>query len=134
MDRDGLRELSSGADLYIHCATVEVEGLSALEALEQGVVPIIAEGELTATGQFALDGRSLFPSGDSKVLASKIDYWLDNPEERRRMGRLYAESTRRYDISSSIDSLRRMFREAAPSRRKGFFGGSSMGNPLPAAR
>ncbi|MBR1436318.1 MAG: glycosyltransferase [Bacteroidales bacterium] len=134
MDRDGLRELSSGADLYIHCATVEVEGLSALEALEQGVVPIIAEGELTATGQFALDGRSLFPSGDSKLLASKIDYWLDNPEERRRMGKLYAESTRRYDISSSIASLRRMFRQATPSRRKGFFGGSSMGNPLPAAR
>ena len=32
-DRDGLRKLAAKADLYIHCATVEVEGLSALEAL-----------------------------------------------------------------------------------------------------
>lgn len=113
-DRDGLRKLASEADLYIHCAKVEVEGLSALEALQQGVVPVIAEGELTATGQFALDGRSIFPVGDSKALASKIDYWLDNPEDRAEMGEKYAKSTSQYDIAISIDKLQKMFRQARP--------------------
>ena len=116
MTRDQLRELASRADLYIHCATVEVEGLSALEALQQGVVPIIAEGELTATSQFALDDRSLFPTKDSKALAECIDYWLDHPEERRQMGLRYAESTEGYDIHKSIDALIDMFKEAYATR------------------
>ena len=65
-DREGLRKLAAKADLYIHCATVEVEGLSALEALQQAVVPVIAEGKLTATSQFALDEHSLFPTKDRR--------------------------------------------------------------------
>ena len=111
-DRQGLRELASRADLYIHCATVEVEGLSALEALQQGVVPVIAEGDLTATSQFALDDRSLFPAKDPKALAERIDYWLEHPDERRRMGYEYAQSTEDYDIRKSIAALIEMFRDA----------------------
>ncbi|MBR6270026.1 MAG: glycosyltransferase [Bacteroidales bacterium] len=116
-DRDGLRELAAKADLYIHCATVEVEGLSALEALQQAVVPIIAEGDLTATSQFALDERSLFPTKDAKALAECIDYWLDHPVEREEMGWKYAESTEDYDISKSISALIEMFEAAVASRK-----------------
>ena len=116
-DRDGLRELAARADLYIHCATVEVEGLSALEALQQAVVPVIAEGELTATPQFALDERSLFPTKDPKALAACIDYWLGHPEERRRMGWKYAESTEEYDIHKSIAALIEMFQAAVSEGR-----------------
>ena len=115
-DRNGLSQLEAEADLYIHCATVEVEGLSALEALQQGVVPIIAEGELTATSQFALDERSLFPTKDPKALAECIDYWLDHPEERALMGWRYAESTEEYDIHKSIAALIDMFRASAATR------------------
>lgn len=111
-DREGLRELAAKADLYIHCATVEVEGLSALEALQQGVVPVIAKGELTATSQFALDEHSLFPARDPKELATCIDYWLDNPTERQEMGERYAESTEDYDIHKSIAALIDMFQSA----------------------
>ena len=111
--RDELRTLAAKADLYIHCATVEVEGLSALEALQQAVVPVIAEGELTATSQFAIDEHSLFPTKDPEALASCIDYWLDHPEERYEMGWRYAESTEEYDISRSIAALIDMFRAAA---------------------
>ena len=116
--RDELRELAAKADLYIHCATVEVEGLSALEALQQAVVPIIAEGKLTATSQFALDEHSLFPTRNAEALASCIDYWLDHPEERREMGWRYAESTEEYDIRKSIQALIDMFHEAAATRKK----------------
>ena len=111
-DRQGLRELAAKADLYIHCATVEVEGLSALEALQQAVVPVIAEGGLSATSQFALDGRSLFPTGDAEALANRIDYWIDHPEEREDMGWKYAESTEDYDIARSIAALIDMFKQA----------------------
>lgn len=115
-DRDGLRELAAKADLYIHCATVEVEGLSALEALQQAVVPVIAKGELSATSQFALDEHSLFPTKDAQALASCIDYWLDHPEQRREMGWYYAQSTEKYDIHKSIAALIDMFRQAISTK------------------
>ena len=115
-DRDGLRKLAAEADLYIHCATVEVEGLSALEALQQAVVPVIAKGNLTATSQFALDEHSLFPTKDPEALAGCIDYWLDHPAERQEMGWCYAESTEEYDIHKSIDALIDMFRQAVEDK------------------
>jgi glycosyltransferase involved in cell wall biosynthesis len=117
-DRDGLRKLAAQADLYIHCATVEVEGLSALEALQQAVVPVIAQGELTATSQFALDPHSLFPTKDAQALAECIDYWLDNPVERMEMGWHYAQSTEEYDIHKSIEALIDMFRHAVTEYHK----------------
>ena len=83
---------------------------------QQAVVPIIAEGELTATSQFALDDRSIFPTKDPKALADCIDYWLDHPAEREEMGWRYAASTEEYDIHKSIDALVEMFRCAAATR------------------
>ena len=112
-DRNYLRELAATADLYVHCAKVEVEGLSALEALQQGIVPVIASGRLTATSQFALDERSLFPAGDPVALAARIDYWYEHQEERALMGPRYAESTKAYDIDLSVSALRAMFVRAA---------------------
>ena len=75
-------------------------------------MPVIAEGGLSATSQFALDGRSLFPTGDAEALANRIDYWIDHPEEREDMGWKYAESTEDYDIGRSIAALIDMFKQA----------------------
>lgn len=116
--QDELRELAAKTDLYIHCAIVEVEGLSALEFLQQAAIPIIADGDLTATAQFALDERSVFPTKDPRALAACIDYWLDHPEERAKMGPKYAESTEQYDIHKSIQDLIKMF-ELARDEKNG---------------
>ena len=64
---------------------------------------------MTATAQFALDDRSVFPTQDPRALAARIDYWLDHPEERVKMGLKYAESTEQYDIHKSIEALVAMF-------------------------
>ena len=80
--------------------------------LAWGWTSSVAEGELTATSQFALDERSVFPTKDAKALAESIDYWLDHPQEREDMGWKYAESTEQYDIHKSIDALIAMFEEA----------------------
>lgn len=109
---EGLRELSRRADLYIHCASIEVEGLSCMEAIQQEVVPVIADSDLSATSQFALDRRSLFPAGNAAELARAIDYWIDHPEERRRMAALYSASMDKYEIGKSVDELIGMFRKA----------------------
>lgn len=107
-----LNTLSGKAYLYIHCAPVEVEGLSCLEALRTGVVPVIAESRLSATSQFALDSRSLFAARDPKSLAERIDWWIEHPAERQEMVPRYAASVSRYDIRDTIQELIEMYRLA----------------------
>ena len=111
-DRQGLRELAANADLCIHCAIHEVEGLSIMEALQQAAVPIIAEGRFSGTPQFALDRRSVFPAQNPEALARRIDYWLSHPKERWEMGFRYALSMKQYDIAQSVEQLIAMFHDA----------------------
>ena len=40
-NRDQLRKLAANADLAVHCAYIEVEGMSITEALQQAVVPVM---------------------------------------------------------------------------------------------
>lgn len=110
-----LKALARKAYLNIHCAVVEVEGLSCLEAIREGAVPVIAEGYLAATSQFALDQRSIFPEKDAKALAEKIDWWIEHPVERLRMGQIYADSARKYAIEASIAGIIDMYRSALAS-------------------
>ena len=107
-----LRTLARTSYLYVHCARTEVEGLSCLEAIQQGTVPVIAQSKLSATHQFALDERSLFSVNDAKALAEKIDWWIEHPAERKAMSKRYAESAKRYDISESTRQIITMYEEA----------------------
>lgn len=107
-----LRALARTSYLYIHCARIEVEGLSCLEAIQQGTVPVIAKSKLSATHQFALSEQSLFPVGDSKQLAERIDWWIEHPKERKEMSHRYAESVKQYDINDSTQKIIHMYEEA----------------------
>ena len=101
-NRDQLRELAANADLAVHCAYIEVEGMSITEALQQAVVPVIATARYSGTAAYALDERSKFPSKNAKLLAERIDYWFDHPQERWEMGFKYAESMNNYDINTVV--------------------------------
>jgi glycosyltransferase involved in cell wall biosynthesis len=109
---DELHELARKSYLYIHCAWVEVEGLSCLEAIREGIVPIITEGDLIGTSVFALGPESLYPVYDSKVLAERIDWWIEHPEKRNEMAQRYADYAREFDNDKTIESLIGMFRQA----------------------
>ena len=112
MNREELRQLGAKADLFIHCAIAEVEGLSIMEAMQQGGVPVIASGPNTGACQFALDQRSLFRQHDARELAQKIDWWLDHPQERKEAQLRYTESMKEYEISKSVKALVQMFQKA----------------------
>jgi len=109
---DRLKEIIRTAYLYIHCAWVEVEGLSCAEAIREGVVPIIATGEFTASSQFALDSRSTFAERDSKELAAKIDWWIEHPEQRAEMGIKYAHSIKKYNATDAIAQMIDMYQDS----------------------
>ena len=111
-NREQLRQLAAKADLAVHCAFVEVEGMSITEALQQAVVPVIATARYSGTATYALDERSTYPAGDAKALAERIDYWFDHPQERWETGFQYAKSMKQYDIANCAQALIRMFQQA----------------------
>ena len=105
-----MAQASRGADLYVHAARIEVEGLGALEALRHGVVPVLARGPLTATSQFALSEESVFEAGNPRSLARVIDAWIDRGDEARRVEAVrYRGVEAQYDIRICVRELERVY-------------------------
>ena len=130
-NRDQLRQLAAKADLAVHCAFVEVEGMSITEALQQAVVPVIATARYSGTATYALDERSTYPAGDAKALAERIDYWFDHPQERWETGFLYAASMKQYEIADCAQALIEMFQKAIDEKKNETY---SRITPMPAVR
>ena len=116
--RDRLIELLSQCDVYVHASDMESEAISCIEAFATGLVPIIANSEVSATPQFALDGRSLFIPGNPQDLARSIDYWLDHPNERKYMEELYQKAAKAYTLENSVRQFIRMLEEEIEDNAK----------------
>lgn len=106
---DELLDVIAMSDLYVHPAQVEIEAMSCMEAFAGGLVPIIANSNKSATPQFALDGRSLFTSGDARACAAKIDYWIEHEQERKEMEHKYAELGQKYNLEKCVTEAEKMF-------------------------
>ena len=106
--RDELIEHLLTTDLYVHASDMESEAISCIEAFSTGLVPIIANSHVSATPQFALDGRSLFIPGDPKDLARAIDYWIEHPQEKRQMEEAYRQFGRQFSLEASVTKFEQM--------------------------
>ena len=99
--------------LLVHPSIVDIESLSVLEGMASGLVPVIAKSAQSAAGQFALTDRSLFDARDPVMLAQRIDWWIEHPDELSHWGAVYAEHTRQeYSIESCVREFVAMEREA----------------------
>ena len=93
------------ANLYIHASEIETEGLAPLEASACGTPLLISDSPKSASGQFALNEKSLFTHGNVADLTKKIDYWIEQPEELQTLGNKYAVEAGHYQISKVIDYI-----------------------------
>ncbi len=99
-------------DLYVHTSIIEIEGISCIEAISCGRVPLIADSKDSATPQFALDDRSIYSAHDVHDLVKKIDYWIEHDEERHQMEEAYAKYSRTYKIEDSVKRFLEMLKQA----------------------
>ena len=118
LNQSDLIDLLAETDVYVHASDMESEAISCIEAFATGLVPVISDSRKSATLQFAIDSRSLFKAGSPKDLAQKIDYWLDHPEEKKRMEAAYAKQGLDYTLEASVRKCVQMFEDAIEANRR----------------
>lgn len=117
--REEMVKVINTAYLYVHAADIEAEGISCLEAISCGVVPIICNSPKSATKFYALDERSLYKKNDYKELAKKIDYWIDNPSLREEASKKYIEmSKEKFDQTACMKKMEEMLLETIANYKK----------------
>ena len=115
-----LRETLNYIDLYIHASDYEIEGISCMEAISCGTVPLISNHPVCATKDFAIDKeRCLFKHGNVKDLMQKIEWFYEHPEELKKMSEIYHESAKQYELSYQVDALEQMFIDAYNEQKEG---------------
>ncbi|HOE15106.1 MAG TPA: glycosyltransferase [Candidatus Paceibacterota bacterium] len=112
LSKEGLIQTIKESHLYVHPAEAEIEGISALEAIASGLVPIVAESKNSATKQFTITAESVYKVRKYKSLSAKIDYFIENPARRVELEGLYREATEKYRIENMMKLLEEMFIEA----------------------
>lgn len=112
LSKEELIEKIKDSHLYIHTAEAEIEGISALEAIASGLVPIIAISKNSATTKFTLTEESRFKVRDDIELKDKIEYFIEDPKRRVELEEDYRKHMKLYQIDNSMLLLEEMFKEA----------------------
>ena len=110
--KDELVKVLNYADLYVHPSDIEIEGISCIEAITCGQVPIVSNSDRSATKQFALTENNLFECNDAKDLAQKIDYFIEHPEEKQELKQKYIEYAKQFNIKTCLKQMEEMFKDA----------------------
>lgn len=100
------------ADIYVHPAQIELEGISCLEAIAVGKLTIVSDSKLSATRYFAVDDSCIFKNRDEHDLARVLDYWIENPEKRAEYADKYLHSAVAYDQDSCMHRMEDMINDA----------------------
>lgn len=116
--REQIIDVLSYADLYVHPAEVELEGISCLEAVVCGKLTVVSDSPLAATSEFAADEKCIFKNRDPRSLAAVIDYWIDSPEERREYEDRYLKSAVAFRQEDCMLRMEAMMQETFNEKRK----------------
>ena len=103
--RDQLSDVINYADLYCHPAEIEIESISCIEAISCGLVPIVANSRKCATKYFAIDEKSLFENKNPNDLCTKIEYWIEHPEEKAQYSKKYLNNSFCFDQQLCMDKM-----------------------------
>jgi len=105
-------------DLYVHPSNMEIEGISCLEAIAGGLVPIVSSSKRSATRHFALTSNNIFKANNSKDLAKKIDYWLSHKDKLNQCKKLYKNFVKTIDRESCMKQMEIMFKETIKKKNE----------------
>lgn len=96
------------ADIYVHPAQFELEGISCIEAITCGKLTIVSDSPLSATKNFAVDEKCIFKCRNPKSLAQVLDYWIEHPEEKKIAEEKYLKSAPAFNQEECMKKMEAM--------------------------
>lgn len=111
-EQDELRDLMCANDVYVHCADVEVEGMSCMEAFACGCVPVISDASLSSTKAYALTEHNIFSHANAADLAAKLDWLYENRSDLAALSRQYIEYAQGLGVQGCAEKVLAMMEEA----------------------
>lgn len=115
--QDELVDLINACDLYVHASDAEIEGISCMEAMACGLVPVISDSELSAARNFALHEYCLFRAGDPRSLAERIDFWIEHPELKAELSVRYAERAEEMRVERFVAETEKLYHQVITDYR-----------------
>ena len=107
------------ADLYVHPARIELEGIACVEAICCGKATLVSDSKKSATSGFAVDQKCIFKNNNSADLAQKIDYFIENPEEKQEIEEKYFNTASKFDQKTCMDKMEQMLFDVIEKHKKG---------------
>lgn len=107
--RNEILNVINYSDMYIHTANIELEGIACLEAITCGKLTLVSDSKNSATKDFAVDNKCIFKHNNYKDLAKKIDYFIENTNERKKYEDLYLEKSSLYSQKECMGNMVKMF-------------------------
>ncbi len=116
--REEIIDVLNFADLYVHPAEAELEGISCLEAIVCGKLTIVSDSKHAATHEFAIDEKCIFKNRNPRDLARVIDYWIDHPKERDEYEKSYLRSAVAFGQEACMKKMEAMMQEVMDAKAK----------------
>ena len=115
--REEIIDVLNYADIYVHPAEVELEGISCLEAIVCGKLTIVSDSRRAATSGFVGDERCIFKNRDPRSLAKVIDYFIENPEARRECEEKHLADSIAYSQEECMLRMESMIEEVSVGKK-----------------
>ena len=106
------------ADLYVHTADAELEGIACTEAIVCGKLTISSDSRYSATKNFVIDEKCLFRRRNPKDLAQKIDYWIEHPAERAAYEQKYLTNSCSFEQHACMLEMQKMLMEVIHGKKR----------------
>jgi 1,2-diacylglycerol 3-alpha-glucosyltransferase len=104
------------ADLYMHSSVVELESLSCLEAIGNGLPCLIGNSPYSAAPQFALDDNLVFGMDNADDLADKINYWYENRAKLKTLKKEALKMAEHYRMDTCMDEMEEFFNDVVEGK------------------
>ena len=122
VDDKTLMQLYGSTDLFVQCSQIELEGMSALEAMAAGCPTLLNRSKTSALAELVQNTDAEFSESTPETVARRIDGLLSNPTLREHIGaqnRSFAR-TRHHDrsIEQLAEIYNRVLSDQVPKTRR----------------
>ncbi len=118
--QEELRDVLCYSDIYVHASDFEIEGISAIEAITCGALPLISDSRLSATNSFSInDEVCLFHHGSAASLRAKMEWIIEHPKEAEELRKAYVLAAPKFALSRQVQAMEDMFLQAVKEKKEG---------------